>query len=82
MHNLSEGDYPPGIFPYVRGFILGNKLYLNEGGKRFKPVGIKANVDVGGWAYGPACVDLDGDGRPDLYSPAGFQSVERNKPDG
>jgi hypothetical protein len=35
-----------------------------------------------GWGWGSALVDLDNDGWLDLYSTAGFISVDKNKPDG
>lgn len=81
MEHLRAEDYPDGWFPYIEGFVLGNELY-KSGPDGLTPVGIQAEVDVGGWAYGPALMDLDGDGRLDIYSPAGFQSVTRGKPDG
>ena len=80
--NLRAEDYPPGTFPIIQGFITGNEFYKNDGANNLGPVGIETGVDNSGWAYGPAVVDLDGDGALDIYSPAGFQSVTRGKPDG
>ena len=34
------------------------------------------------WAYAPAMIDLDGDGRLDLYATTGYQNFNREKPDG
>jgi hypothetical protein len=82
MDNLRSDDYPEGIFDYIQGFVTGNELYHNDDQQGLRPVGVSSGVDNSGWAYGPTMVDLDGDGRLDLYSPAGFQSVERGKPDG
>jgi hypothetical protein len=82
MDNLRSDDYPEGIFDYIQGFVTGNELYHNDDQEGLRPAGVSSGVDNSGWAYGPTMVDLDGDGRLDLYSPAGFQSVERGKPDG
>ena len=81
MGHLRPEHYPEGWFPYIKGFILGNELYRSDP-DGMKQIGIQSEVDVGGWAYGPALMDLDGDGRLDIYSPAGFQSVTRGEPDG
>ena len=81
MANLRAEDYPEGAFALIQGFVTGNELYENRGPQGLKPLGISAGVSNAGWAYGPAVVDLDGDGALDLYAPAGFQSVERGKPD-
>lgn len=80
--NLREEDYPPGAFKRIEGFVTGNELYQNRERGDFFPVGVAARVANTGWAYGPGLVDLDGDGKLDIYSPAGFQSVTRGKPDG
>jgi len=82
MGNLSAKDYPKNWFEHIQGFIVGNELYDNRDGKDMHPIGEDAGVSVSGWSYGPALVDLDGDGRLDIYSPAGFQSVTRGNPDG
>ena len=79
LGNLSEADYPSGVFPLIRGFVQGNVVLQNRGRAGVFPESL---VQTTGWAYGPALVDLDGDGRLDIYAPAGFQSVERGKPDG
>ncbi len=81
MGNLRPSDYPQGTFEQIRGFITGNELYRNDS-KQLRPIGATAQVSNSGWAYGPAVVDLDGDGALDLYSPSGYQSVSREEPDG
>ena len=81
MGNLRPSDYPQGTFEQIRGFITGNELYRNDS-KQLRPIGAAAQVSNSGWAYGPAVVDLDGDGALDLYSPSGYQSVSREEPDG
>ena len=80
--NLREEDYPPGAFQRIEGFVTGNELYQNRERGDFFPIGVTARVANTGWAYGPGLVDLNGDGKLDIYSPAGFQSVTRGKPDG
>lgn len=83
IDNLSEEDYPEGIYELIRGFGTGNELYENQGGsKPLEPLGVYADVANGGWAYGPELIDMDGDGLLDIYSPAGYQSVKRGEPDG
>jgi len=81
MGNLRQEDYPDGTFGLIRGFITGNELYRNDSNE-LQPIGETAQVSNSGWAYGPAVVDLDGDGALDLYSPSGYQSVSREEPDG
>ncbi len=46
----------------------GNRLYLNEGGFRFRDVTEAAGVTgTGSWATGVTLADVNGDGRLDLY---------------
>jgi len=77
LANLRPQDFPPGAFSLIQGFVEGNAVVRNNGAE-LETVALH----TAGWAYGPAMVDLDGDGRLDLYSPAGFQSVQRGEPDG
>ena len=48
----------------------------------YSEVGEQSGVHAVGWAYAPAMLDIDSDGRLDLYSATGFLSFERAKPDG
>jgi len=82
IDNLRAEDYPPGAYELIRGFATGNELYANRDSPALIPLGVTADVSNSGWAYGPEMIDLDGDGWLDLFSPAGYQSVERGKPDG
>ncbi len=50
----------------------GNMLYLNNGGHRFREVGVSAGVNQGGWGWGAAAVDFDHDGRQDLIATNGW----------
>jgi hypothetical protein len=46
----------------------GNRLYLNDGGFRFRDVTAEAGVaGKGAWATGVTFADVDGDGRLDIY---------------
>ena len=80
--NLPPDVYAPDVDTQLRDFVAGSDLYRNTGGKGFQRIGRMAGVADVGWAYGPAYVDLDNDGRLDLYAPCGFQSVTRKRPDG
>jgi len=77
MSNIGAESYPPGVFPRLLGWIDGNEILRNDL-SGFQLVG----RDTAGWAYGPATVDLDGDGRVDVYCPVGYQSVDPDGPDG
>jgi hypothetical protein len=80
--NLPPDVYAPDVDVQLRDFVAGSDLYRNTDGKGFQRIGRTAGVADVGWAYGPAYVDLDNDGRLDLYAPCGFQSVTRKRPDG
>ncbi|MDP3767071.1 MAG: VCBS repeat-containing protein, partial [Dehalococcoidia bacterium] len=46
----------------------GNRLYLNEGGFRFRDITDQAGVaEAGTWATGVSFADVNGDGRLDIY---------------
>jgi hypothetical protein len=80
---LSEDDYPPGIFARVRGSCAGNRLYSKPSANQpYEEFGEAMEVSSVGWAYAPAMADLDNDGWLDLYATTGFMSFDRKKPDG
>jgi hypothetical protein len=58
----------------LKKLATGNSLYANDGVGSFENV----TGDVGGlsagWAFGGGFVDIDNDGREDVYSPNGFIS--------
>ena len=59
---------------YVTNFGR-NRLYRNEGGRRFAEVAESARVALGGWSTGCAFGDYDGDGRLDLFV-AGYVALD------
>lgn len=80
--NLRHGIYDETVDFQLRDFVGGNELYRNRGDGTFDRIGQRAGINDVGWTYGVGYVDLNGDGLPDVYSPAGFQSVSPDKPDG
>jgi hypothetical protein len=52
----------------------GNSLYRNLGGGRFEDVTKAAGPFSASWAWGGGFLDVDCDGRLDLYTPNGFLS--------
>jgi hypothetical protein len=52
----------------------GNNLYVNDGGGNFRDVTRAVGGLSGGWAWGGGFIDVDNDGREDLYTPNGFIS--------
>jgi hypothetical protein len=80
---VTAEDYPPGVYDQIVGSCAGNSLYGREAGAgTYAEHSESAGVNAVGWAYAPAMVDLDGDGRLDLYATTGYQSFDREKPDG
>lgn len=53
---------------YFTGNVTENKLYLNKGDFRFQDITNEANVNGSGkWCRGVAVVDINNDGRQDMY---------------
>src|SRR5436190_7733077 len=53
---------------YFTGNEVQNRLYLNEGGMKFKDITVSAGVDGGkGWDNGVTMVDINNDGLLDIY---------------
>lgn len=50
------------------GNMVPNRLYLNQGGLKFKDITKEANLDSqGSWSTGVSLVDINGDGFLDIY---------------
>ena len=67
---LGAGDFNnDGLVDLFFGSNQGqNKLYLNEGGLRFRDVSNEAKItDDGGWTTGISVVDINNDGLLDIY---------------
>ncbi|HVJ82267.1 MAG TPA: VCBS repeat-containing protein [Planctomycetia bacterium] len=77
--NLPEGAYSEEIIDNMKRWVGGNILLVSAPGGKFVEM---PGVDGGGWSYGPAMIDFDGDGRLDLFSTCGFVSRDRREPDG
>jgi len=77
-----NGDGLPDL--YFTGNMAPNRLYLNRGGLSFEDVTNQAGVEGlrGGWATGVTFVDINADGRLDIYvsqsGPLGDEDLRRN----
>ncbi len=61
----------------LRRHARGNSLFRNRGDGTFEDVSVAARVTMGRWAWGARFVDLNADGRLDLFSPNGFLTGKR-----
>jgi hypothetical protein len=66
---------------YFTGNEVPNKLYLNEGGMKFKDITESAGVDGGpGWDNGVTIVDINNDGLKDIYiCKGGFRDSDEER---
>ncbi|GAB3272294.1 VCBS repeat-containing protein [Larkinella harenae] len=68
---------------YFTGNMVSDRLYLNQGGLKFKDISSSAGVSKGmGWKTGVTLVDINGDGWLDIYvcySGSGRPEQRRNR---
>ena len=67
----SEGDY--------RDHAMGNSLLLSRQAREFSDVAEASGTGMGRWGWGALFLDLDDDGRLDLFAPNGFSTGERRE---
>jgi hypothetical protein len=63
----------------LKKLAAGNNLYRNLGNGYFKDVTKEVGGLSGMWAWGGGFIDIDNDGREDLYTPNGFISGKSMK---
>src|SRR5450755_1592231 len=66
------------------GSMVPSRLYLNQGNFHFKDITSSAGINTGkGWPFGVCVVDINQDGRPDIYvcegGPGKTDSIYHNK---
>ena len=49
---VSDDDYPEGIYPQIQGSCAGNRLYTRSDDGPFKEIGEKNLIHDVGWAFG------------------------------
>lgn len=66
---------------YFTGNEVPDKLYLNEGGLKFKDISTSAGIEgAGGWHNGVTMVDINHDGLLDIYvCRGGWQDTDRQR---
>ena len=62
--DVNSDDLPDLFFS---GNMVPSRLYLNEGGLKFKDITATAGIAQKNWATGAAVADVNGDGLQDLY---------------
>ena len=62
-----------------RRHARGNSLFLNRGEDGFLDASEEAATTGGRWAWGAVFLDLQNDGRPDIFVPNGFVTGERTR---
>jgi hypothetical protein len=83
VSHVSTDDYPSDTYEQIVGSCAGSRLYKKlQDHDVYDELSEPLGVNAVGWAFGPALVDLDGDGFLDIYSTTGFLSFRRDRPDG
>jgi hypothetical protein len=72
LSRLGTGELPSK--DRLKIMAAGNALYENLGDGHFRDVSNQAGPFSGGWAWGGGFIDIDNDGREDLFTPNGFIS--------
>ena len=73
-----DGDAKPDLF--FTGNQVPNKLYLNQGGLNFRDVSTTAGIEAPDrWSTGTTVVDINSDGRPDIYVCAAMLPGEESR---
>jgi hypothetical protein len=67
---IDFADLPPLWQERIPG--TGNMLYLNDGNHQFTELSVPAGVNDGGWGWGTVPVDIDHDGKVDLFETNGW----------
>lgn len=80
--NLANDSFPTDVMDRLDSLIDGSELYRNKGNLAFTASGAADRVHNVGWSWGPTLSDFNNDGWLDIYSPAGYMSRDRLKPDG
>jgi hypothetical protein len=57
----------------------GNTLLLARGDGTYEDASERAGVSPGGWAWGAMFLDLENDGRPDIFVPDGFVTTRDSR---
>jgi hypothetical protein len=83
LGQVTESDYPAGVYEQLLGSCAGNRLYRQKtGSQSYEDVSVDLGINQVGWAYAPAFADFDADGFLDIYATAGFLSFQPSEPDG
>ena len=61
---------------YYQRHARGNSLFENAGDGTFRDVSVERAVTMGRWAWGSVLIDLNNDGRRDIFVANGFLSQE------
>ena len=69
-------DELPGVRSQFQRHARGNSLFENRGDGTFRDVSVEAGVTMGRWAWGSNFVDLNNDGREDLFIANGYVTQE------
>lgn len=75
LGDFNQDGLPDLVFT---GNQVPSKLYLNQGNLKFQDITQSANFKPEGWATGVSIVDINGDGRQDIYISVGGLDCSEN----